>query len=179
MREVSPASSTLLICGLIRRSCVKRNSASTCTYVHGQRDKSSQVQKSSSAPKDVQSQVRHLEELVISLMNKTAKNTTLSSKPKPPITPDASSVSNSSNATSPSQSPDPATLNTVETGESFGNISIEDDQLNYVGSSHWTAILDNVGSSPHSAPIVLNKGSFRLLRVDFFLEKSIGSYGAH
>jgi hypothetical protein len=131
-------------------SCVKRNSASTCTYVHGQRERSSQVQKSSNSPKDVQSQVRHLEELVISLMNKTAKNAALSGKPQPPITPDASSVSNSSNATSPSQSPDQVANTTVDTEESFGRISIEDDQLNYVGSSHWTAILDNVSTFLHS-----------------------------
>jgi hypothetical protein len=139
-----------LIAELNEASCVKRNSASTCTYVHGQRERSSQVQKSSSSPKDVQSQVRHLEELVISLMNKTAKNTALSEKPQPPITPDASSVSNSSNATSPSHSTDQVANTTVDTEESFGRISIEDDQLNYVGSSHWTTILDNVSTFLHS-----------------------------
>lgn len=123
-------------------SCVKRNSASTCTYVHGQRERSSQVSKSSNAPKDVQSQVRHLEELVISLMNRTAKNSALSSKPQPPITPDESTISTSSNATTPSS--DQVANSAVDTEESFGRISIEDNQLNYVGQSHWAAILDNV-----------------------------------
>ncbi|PMD40601.1 hypothetical protein L207DRAFT_528925 [Hyaloscypha variabilis F] len=125
-------------------NCVKRNAASTCTYVHGQRERSSQVSKSNSAPKDVQSQVRHLEELVISLMDKTAKNAALAAKTQPPITPDELSVSTSSNATSPSQSSDPVIANTADTEEFFGRISIEDNQLSYVGQSHWAAILDNI-----------------------------------
>jgi hypothetical protein len=128
-------------------SCVKRNSASTCTYVHGQREKSSQIQKSSSSPKDVQSQVRHLEELVISLMNRTAKNATLSEKLQSPITPDESSVSNSS---SPSQFPDQISNRNADPEECFGRISIEDNQVNYVGQNHWTAILDNVSALPFS-----------------------------
>lgn len=33
-----------------------------------------------------------------------------------------------------------------ETEESFGRINIDDEQPNYVGSTHWAAILDNVGS---------------------------------
>jgi hypothetical protein len=111
---------------------VKRNSSSSCTYVHGQRDKSSQVQKSTSAPKDVQSQVRHLEELVISLMNKTAKSSTLSGKSQPLITPHGSSVSSSSNATSPGQSSDQVPGSNLDTVESFGRMGIEDDQPNYV-----------------------------------------------
>lgn len=32
-----------------------------------------------------------------------------------------------------------------ETEESFGRINIDDEQPNYVGSTHWAAILDNVG----------------------------------
>lgn len=36
-----------------------------------------------------------------------------------------------------------------EAEKSFGRINIEDDQSNYVGSTHWVAILDNVG---HSIP---------------------------
>jgi hypothetical protein len=133
-------SSSALAFELKRSSCVKRNSASTCTYVHGQRERSSQVSKSSNAPKDVQSQVRHLEELVISLMNRTAKNSALSGKPQPPITPDESTISPSSNATTPSSDQ----VANVDTEKSFGRISIDDNQLNYVGQSHWAAILDNV-----------------------------------
>jgi hypothetical protein len=79
-------------------------------------------------------------------MNKTAQNSTLPSKPRPLTTPDESSLSNSSNATSPSPSGDQVANSIVDTEESFGRISIEDDQFNYVGSSHWAAILDNVSS---------------------------------
>jgi hypothetical protein len=75
-------------------------------------------------------------------MNRTTKNTALSGKPQPPITPDESTVSTSSNATTPSS--DQVANNAVDTEESFGRISIEDNQLNYVGQSHWAAILDNV-----------------------------------
>jgi hypothetical protein len=38
-----------------------------------------------------------------------------------------------------------------ETEESFGRIDIEDEQPNYVGSTHWAAILDNLGP-PHLPP---------------------------
>jgi hypothetical protein len=75
-------------------------------------------------------------------MNRTAKNTALAGKLQPPITPDGSSASTSSNATSPSS--DLVTNNTLDTEESFGRISLEDNHLNYVGQSHWAAILDNV-----------------------------------
>jgi hypothetical protein len=40
----------------------------------------------------------------------------------------------------------------VDAAESFGRISIEDDQPNYVGSSHWAAILDNVSISSSAIP---------------------------
>jgi hypothetical protein len=81
-------------------------------------------------------------------MNKTAKNAAHAAKTQPPITPDELSVSTSSNATSPSQSSDPVIANTVDTEEFFGRISIEDNQLSYVGQSHWAAILDNVSACP-------------------------------
>jgi hypothetical protein len=31
-----------------------------------------------------------------------------------------------------------------DTAESFGRISMDEEQPNYVGSTHWAAILDNV-----------------------------------
>ena len=37
-----------------------------------------------------------------------------------------------------------------ETSDSFGRVSIEDEQLNYVGAAHWAAILDSVRSNPSS-----------------------------
>ncbi|CZR61340.1 related to transcription activator protein acu-15 [Phialocephala subalpina] len=137
-------------------NCVKRNLAASCTYVHASllKDKDKpQVQKSSSsqAPKDVQSQVRRLEELVISLMNKTNKN---------------AGNGNQDHVTRPDQSPSSSDGIEVDEGEggvggidgvdrgdrrlkdtalSFGRITIdEDERANYVGSAHWAAILDNI-----------------------------------
>jgi len=40
-----------------------------------------------------------------------------------------------------------------EADKLFGRINMEDDQPNYVGSTHWAAILDNVG---HSLPSFVN-----------------------
>ena len=37
-----------------------------------------------------------------------------------------------------------------ETSDSFGRISIEDEQPNYVGAAHWAAILDSVRPNPSS-----------------------------
>ena len=36
-----------------------------------------------------------------------------------------------------------------ETSDSFGRISIEDEQPNYVGAAHWAAILDSVRSESY------------------------------
>jgi hypothetical protein len=82
-------------------------------------------------------------------MNRTAKNATLYEKLQPPITPVESSVSTSS---SPSQFSDQITNQNADPEESFGRISIEDNQVNYVGQNHWTAILDNVSAFPCSRP---------------------------
>ncbi|KUJ19439.1 uncharacterized protein LY89DRAFT_490483 [Mollisia scopiformis] len=129
-------------------NCVKRNLASSCTYVHAAlvRDKA-QVQKTNQAPKDVQSQVRRLEELVISLMNKTNQGELPLGVPDH-VTPDHSSSSSDQVADSieddegGSNVPNRQMKNTAL---SFGRITIgEDDRANYVGSSHWTAILDNI-----------------------------------
>jgi hypothetical protein len=42
-----------------------------------------------------------------------------------------------------------------ETSDSFGRISIEGEQPNYVGAAHWAAILDSVG--PECSPFLKNK----------------------
>jgi hypothetical protein len=36
-----------------------------------------------------------------------------------------------------------------ETSDSFGRISVEDEQPNYVGTAHWAAILDSVRSESY------------------------------
>jgi hypothetical protein len=70
--------------------------------------------------------VEHLEELVLSLM----KDSDQASKP-------GYSEPSSGNESSPQPS-----LN--EASESLGRFSIDNNQPNYVGGSHWTAILDSV-----------------------------------
>jgi hypothetical protein len=95
-----------------------------------------------SATRDVQSQISHLEELVVSLMNRTSK---LGS---------TSSVSESGKSSySPSENTSPhngisddntGNISLQDTAESFGRISMDEEQPNYVGGAHWAAILDNV-----------------------------------
>lgn len=135
-------------------NCVKRDIASTCTFIHAGiiRDKATHIQKHSSAttPRDVHGRIRHLEDLVISLMQSNGANgnsTITSAETQPPSA--SSYVSGSSFPKN--QSTSSAILddsNVLDTSESFGRISIEDEQLNYVGGSHWAAILDSVCEQP-------------------------------
>jgi hypothetical protein len=127
---------------------VKRNLSSSCTYVHAAlREKSSSIQKPTNGQKDVQSQLQHLEELVVSLMNKSNRN--------------GSSSTTSNLQATPQSSPDLTAANELgqptktlgrnilkDTATVLGRISIEDDQPSYVGSAHWTAILDSVSQLP-------------------------------
>lgn len=92
--------------------------------------------------KDVQSQISHLEQLVVSLMKKSggidAQNRPGSSRGHSIDDPRAPDFTLSTRE-------DWTEINgLVNTTESFGMINIDDDQPNYVGSSHWAAILDNV-----------------------------------
>lgn len=109
------------------------------------------MQKNSQVPKDVQSQVRRLEELVISLMNKTNKGA-LSVEHGDHVTPDHSPSSSEIlvGSTEDEERDRSGVLSgqLKDTALSLGKITIGDgDRANYVGSSHWTAILDNVRST--------------------------------
>ena len=42
------------------------------------------------------------------------------------------------------------------TSDSFGRISIEDEQPNYVGAAHWAAILDSVSATQASLFATIN-----------------------
>jgi hypothetical protein len=107
--------------------------------------KTSLIQKPTNhAQRDVQSQISHLEELVVSLMNKSraagsgAKAETSQQKSNN----DTASPKFELNTTEDQWTE----INGIKNAtESFGMINIEDNQSNYVESSHWTAILDNVG----------------------------------
>lgn len=118
-------------------NCLKRNQAPSCTYVHATlREKSSQIQKSGAGSKDLQSQIRHLENLVISLMNQTTSTNGL-----PPR--------GDSQQTTPESSPENHAVDELVeqatnasltgTAESFGRISIEDEKANFKGDEHWVA----------------------------------------
>lgn len=125
---------------------MKRNLSPSCTYVHAAlaREKS-QVQKNVQVPKDVQSQVRRLEELVISLMNKTNKNA-LFGEDRDQVTPDSSGSSDMVvGSMEVEDEGNEVGGNLKGTEVSLGKITIdEENRANYVGSAHWTAILDNV-----------------------------------
>lgn len=133
------------------QNCVKRSLASSCTYIHAAlvRDKA-QIQKTIQAPKDVQTQVRRLEELVISLMHKTNKGV-LPSRGQDHVTPDPSPTSSEHLADSieeKCQTNNAPRSQLKDTALSLGRITIgEDHRANYVGSAHWSAILDNVDST--------------------------------
>ncbi|RDL34405.1 uncharacterized protein BP5553_07533 [Venustampulla echinocandica] len=127
------------------QNCIKRDLSASCTYVHAglRRDKSSPIQKSTSNSKDVQSQISHLEQLVVSLMN---RSNTIGNSSRTDGSPSSLDENNPSQQIHSSTLEDHWTeINAVkETAESIGLISIQDDQPNYVGSSHWEAILDNI-----------------------------------
>jgi len=106
------------------------------------REKTSKVEKAGNGAKDVQSQIRHLEDLVISLMNQTTNNVPPQNHSQ--ATPESSpehldDVLHAENATNAGM---------MGTAESFGRISIEDKKQNYVGGDHWVAILDSVCTTP-------------------------------
>ncbi len=118
---------------------MKRNQAPTCTYVHANlRDKTSQVQKSTStSSKDVKSQIQHLEDLVLSLMNRTNGDAPATTESQQQLTPQ-SSLEHGSRLLDASFQQGYG-LNLTGAAESLGRISIEDKQKNYVGGGHWTA----------------------------------------
>lgn len=118
-------------------NCQKRNQAQSCTYVHATlREKSSQVQKSGAGSKDVQSQIKHLEDLVISLMNQTTGNNNLLPQGDPLQTTLERSLENHA-ADEPIEQGTNASL--TGTAESFGRISIEDEKADFKGDEHWVA----------------------------------------
>lgn len=154
-------------------NCSKRNQGSSCTYMNPPKDKSYQGSKPTGVSKDMQKQIRHLEGLVVTLMNKAA------TKPSLENGPDSSSSSSTPpealaphlDSTGPDIRPSRSTaFPMADPTESLGRITIEDDQNTYVGSSHWTAILDSVGSnlSWEISNVVYN----RLTGIDCLFERS-------
>lgn len=130
---------------------MKRNLASSCTYIHATltREKP-QVQKNGQASRDVQSQVRRLEELVVSLMEKTNRGM-FSGGQGGQVTADGSPGESDGLGSIEVEDADAESEiggRLKDTALSLGKITIGDgNRANYVGSSHWTAILDSVCST--------------------------------
>ncbi|CAG8974704.1 hypothetical protein HYALB_00006440 [Hymenoscyphus albidus] len=127
------------------QNCIKRDLSSSCTFIHAglRREKAAALQKSGNVGrKDVRSQISHLEQLVVSLMKKSGgiDQNRLGISPGPSS--DGPRASDFSSSTGDDQWTEITGLS--NTTESFGMINIDDDQPNYVGSSHWAAILDNI-----------------------------------
>ena len=120
---------------------MKRELASSCTYVHqGVRNASAQVQKPGGGCKDVRERVQHLERLVIDLMDKITQQE-LSLVLNKPCEPGLRILDRSSNGI-----PLIGSERTSQkvTAEMLGRVSIEDNRSNYVGGAHWAEILDHV-----------------------------------
>ncbi|EMR90137.1 putative fungal specific transcription protein [Botrytis cinerea BcDW1] len=117
-------------------NCSKRDLSSSCTYIHNSREKISNTQRIREKPKDVQDRIQHLEELVVTLMNQ-AKDTTAPSEPD--ILPGFQS-----STIKPRELSWPNDATVSESVDSIGRISVQDERQNYVGESHWAAILENI-----------------------------------
>lgn len=115
----------------------------------------------------------------MSLMNQTSKTKSISGQ---------SGLRN--DQVTPESSPDDGTQNSEDSGdgeqvalsgaglgdtaESFGRISMEDDQTNYVGSDHWAAILDTVSGLPgQDLSYVL---VHQLIQTDRLPQRFVGSF---
>jgi hypothetical protein len=123
---------------------MKRDQSSSCTYIHSSiRDKTAHIQKASlvSGSQDVHGRIRHLEELLVSLMQNAntsnqysaGKDSHIETAAYPDISDGGSYSTND--------------LTGVNgTSDSLGRMSI-DDKHAYVGGPHWAAILESVRSS--------------------------------
>lgn len=105
----------------------------SCSYVnYGIRDKNSQVRKAGPGLNDVHARIRHLEEMVTALVSQQPSHQgTFQSDSFPEFTGNKLDDHDGRPGLQGSE-------------ESFGRISIEGNQPNYVGGAHWAAVLDNV-----------------------------------
>ncbi|KAF4618052.1 hypothetical protein G7Y89_g14995 [Cudoniella acicularis] len=150
------------------QNCQKRGLSATCTYIHGalRRNKASPPQKlSNGKPKDFQSQVAHLEELVVSLMKKTNAINGHDKADKNQSSPENEN-SNLESTSNSSQDGLSESNGLKETAESFGRINIEDNQQNYVGGTHWSAILDSIACLKGSLEATKNPPQEPIVRSD-------------
>jgi hypothetical protein len=114
---------------------MKRDISSSCTYLHNfPREKPAHVQRDHGGPKDVQERIQHLEELVLTLMNRDQPEAPTRS---PNTVLEADVISEPLNDDSIS-----------ETIDRMGRVSLDDknEKQFYIGGGHWAAILENVRS---------------------------------
>jgi hypothetical protein len=130
---------------------MKRDISSSCTYLHtSPRAKPVHVQRDHgrSGSKDVQERIRHLEELVITLMNQDQPKNAPTQPPQPsqhtPPPPLSSNAVFDADVIREPREDDPLS----ETIDRMGRVSLDDkhEQQFYIGGGHWAAILENVRS---------------------------------
>lgn len=118
-------------------SCSNRGLSNSCTYVplatNGAR-KMDQVKRSPQSGSSVQDRINQLEALVLTLMHSTHQ--------KPPQS--ASGASKNANELD------------AELSDSFGRISLENDETRYVSGDHWISILEGVRYASLFSPYSTN-----------------------
>ncbi|PQE18909.1 C6 transcription factor protein [Rutstroemia sp. NJR-2017a BVV2] len=134
-------------------NCMKRDISSSCTYLHtSPRQRPAHVQRDHGRAKDVQERIRHLEELVITLMNrdqpKNAPTQPPQHTPPPPL---SSNTVLDADAICEPREDDPIS----ETIDRMGRVSLDDkhEQQFYIGGGHWAAILENIAGLKDSIGI--------------------------
>lgn len=106
--------------------CCKRKMAPTCSYLHANlpaKNSNGSVQKTN-VPKDIDSQIKNLESMVLEFMEKTNRSAESNS---------ATSNSPASGTLGSEKSPQDWQRIENEAPDSFGRISVDDEQPNYVG----------------------------------------------
>lgn len=123
-------------------TCVRRGVALSCVYVH------SNPPHRVPPAVDLPDRISQLESLVTSLMNRTNK------PPGEQITPESVSEETprpTQHDAQPTIDPVPEkktelySQSGIPLADNFGRISLEKSETTYVESTHWTAILDEVG----------------------------------
>ncbi|KAG0647641.1 Fusarisetin A cluster transcription factor fsa6 [Hyphodiscus hymeniophilus] len=137
------------------QNCTKRDLSSSCTYMHASSHHgSSSVHKASAGStgpggKDAQARLKHLEELVVTLMQQNAFKATPSvqvpddSKRRSQFVQDEAEDNEQEEARKRGEK-EVSTRGLIETEGSFGRMTVESEQPTYVGAAHWAAILESI-----------------------------------
>ena len=110
-------------------TCIKRGDAESCSFGSA---RSTTAKNGLSQNAKAHDRIRHLEDLVMQMMN---QNT--------PPNSDTTTAPGMSNGP-PSTSPYPSPLDPVLTAKTDGHLQVQGNESSYVGSTHWSTILDNI-----------------------------------